>query len=180
MKRTDELVRGYAEALFAVADAEGALSSVEDEIFAFAKAMEQSSPLRQALTDPALPAENKKAAIRELLGERANPLTSSLLGFVVESGRARELGRIVGQLVGVAAERRQHAFAEVRTAVPLTQEQRDRIASALSTATGRPIEIKAVVDPSVIGGVVAHVGDEVFDGSIRTRLSDAKQHLGSA
>ena len=179
MPDRDVLVRAYAEALFSVADAEGVLGAVENELYAFAKAVERSTPLRQALTDPALPAENKKAAILELVGERSNPLTASLLGFVVESGRARELGRIVEDLATLAAERRQNALAEVRTAVPLTDEQRDRIAAALSIATGRPIEVKVVVDPSVIGGVLANVGDEVFDGSIRTRLNDAKQHLGS-
>jgi F-type H+-transporting ATPase subunit delta len=175
----DALARGYAEALLSVAEAEDALGTVGDELFTFAKALEQNTPLRQALTDPALPVENKKATIREILGERAHPLTASLLGFVVESGRARELPRIVQELAVLAAERRQNALAEVRTAVPLSEEQRDQIAAALSRATGRSIEVKAVVDPTVIGGVLARVGDEVFDGSIRTRLIDAKQHLGS-
>jgi F-type H+-transporting ATPase subunit delta len=175
----DALVHGYAEALFAVAEAEGALGSIEDELFAFAKAVEQNTELRQALTDPALPAENKKAVIDDILGERANPLTASLLGFVVESGRSRELERIVDELATVAAERRQHALAEVRTAVPLSDEQRERLAAALAHATGKSLEVKVVVDPSVLGGVVANVGDEVFDGSVRTRLAEAKRHLGS-
>ncbi len=117
--------------------------------------------------------------IDDVLGERAHPLTASMLGFVVESGRGRELGRIVEGLAEVAAERRRRALAEVRTAVPMSDEQRDRLAEALARATGKSLEVKTVVDPSVIGGVLAHVGDEVFDGSIRTRLVEAKQFLGS-
>jgi F-type H+-transporting ATPase subunit delta len=70
-------------------------------------------------------------------------------------------------------------LAEVRTAVPLTQERRAKLAAALSAATGREVEVKDVVDPSVIGGVIAHVGDEVFDGSVASRLEEAKQQLGS-
>jgi F-type H+-transporting ATPase subunit delta len=97
--------------------------------------------------------------------------------FVVEQGRGRELGNIVETLAQVAAERRQSAFAEVRSAVPLGATQRRRLAKALSEATGRQVELKVVVDPSVIGGVVARVGDEVFDGSVRSRLDEAKQHL---
>ena len=54
-----------------------------------------------------------------------------------------------------------------------------RLAEALSKATGREVEVKVVLDPTVVGGVVAHVGDEVFDGSVASRLDDAKQHLGS-
>jgi electron transfer flavoprotein alpha subunit len=87
--------------------------------------------------------------------------------------------KIVEELARMASVERNHALAEVRTAVDLTDEQRRRLAEALSRATGRTVDLKVVVDPSVIGGVVARVGDEVFDGSIASRLEDAKQALGS-
>ncbi len=176
---SEELIDGYAEALFTVARAEGALPAVEDELYAFAKALEQNTPLREALTDAALPAENKKSVIGDVLGERANPLTVALLGFVVDAGRAREIPKIVQRLAEVAAGERDHTLAEVRSAVELSDAQRERIAAALSTATGRTIDVKVVVDPSVVGGVVARVGDEIFDGTVATRLVDAKQRLGS-
>ncbi len=175
----DDLIEGYADALFTVARAEGALAAVEDELYAFAKALEQNTPLREALTDASLPSENKKSVLDDILGDRANPLTSSLLGFVVDSGRSREIPAIVQRLAEVAAGEREHSLAEVRSAVELSADQRERIASALSSATGRTVEVKVVVDPSVVGGVVARVGDEVFDGSVATRLEDAKQRLGS-
>jgi len=176
----DEIVKGYAQALFAVAEAEEDLGTVEDELFAFAKVVERDGRLREALTDPALPAENKRTLVRELLGDRASPHTVSILGFLIEQGRAKELGRIVESLAELAAERRKHVVAEVRSAVPLTQERRKRLAEALSKATGKKVEIKAVVDPSVIGGVLARVGDEVFDGTVRTRFEEARERLGSA
>lgn len=176
---SDDVIDGYAEALFTVARAEKALPAVEDELYAFAKALEQNTPLRDALTDAALPAENKKAVVGDILGERANPLTVSLLGFVVDAGRVREIPKIVQRLAEVAAGERDQALAEVRSAVELSAAQRKRIAAALSKATGRTVEVKVVVDPSVVGGVVARVGDEIFDGSVATRLVDAKQRLGS-
>jgi F-type H+-transporting ATPase subunit delta len=175
----DDVIDGYAGALFAVARAEGALPDVEDELYAFAKALEANTPLREALTDASLPPDNKKAVIGDILGERANPLTASLLGFVVDTGRAREIPKIVQRLAELAASEREHALAEVRTAVALSEAQRVRLASALSAATGRTVEVKVVVDPSVVGGVIARVGDEVFDGSVATRLEDARQRLGS-
>ena len=71
---TDEgLIGGYAQALFAVAQAEDVLPKVEDELYAFGKALEQHTDLREALTDAVLPVENKKAVVRDLLGERAHP-----------------------------------------------------------------------------------------------------------
>lgn len=179
-ERKDALVKGYAQAVLAVAEAEGVLDVVEDELFRFAKAVEQNPPLREALTDQALPAERKKAVIADLLGGRAIPHTVNVLGFIVESGRARELERIVRGVAELAAERRRRVLAEVRTAVPLTDEQRTRLEEALSRATGRQVAAKVVVDPSVIGGVVARVGDEVFDGTVRSRLERARELLAGA
>jgi F-type H+-transporting ATPase subunit delta len=175
----EEIVRGYAQALLAVAEAEDDLGTVEDELFAFAKIVERDGRLSEALTDPALPAENKRALVDELLGDRANPHTKSILGFVIEQGRARELRRIVEVLAELAAERRRHVVAEVRSAVSLTLERRKKLADALSKATGKNVEIKVVIDPSVIGGILARVGDEVFDGTVRTRLEEARERLGS-
>lgn len=179
MARRDPRIEGYAQGVFTIAEAEGALEDVEDELFRFAKVVERESALRDALADPALPADRKKAVIRELLGDRANPHTVNILGFLVEQGRGRDLGRIGEALVKLAGERRRRVVAEVRTAVPLSEEERDRLAAALSKATGRKVELKVLVDPSVIGGVLARVGDVVFDGTIRTRLREARERLES-
>ena len=181
----DRLVDGYARALLVIADAEGALESVEDELYAFSQAIQREPRLREALTDPQLPVERKRAMLQALLGQRASKHTVSLLGFVVEQGRAKDLDRIAvpttliwGRHDEQAAERRRHALAEVRTAMPLDEERRARLAQALSKATGKELELKVVVDPSVIGGVVAHVGDQVIDGSIKHKLELARQQLG--
>jgi len=173
----DALVRSYAEALFRVAAAEGELDTVERQLFAFAKLLERETGLREALTDPSLPTENKRRLIANTFGEHASPLTVNLLGFVVEQGRARELGRIVEVLAEVVAETREQAVAEVRSAVPLDAARTKRLAEALSRATGRQIEVRVVIDPSVVGGAVARIGDEIFDGSVRSRLLEAREHL---
>lgn len=173
----DELVRSYAEALFRVAAAEVELDAVERHLFAFARLLETEPRIREALTDPSLPVENKRALIGDSLGERANPLAVNMLAFIVEQGRARELERIVDVLAQVAAETREAAVAEVRSAVPLDEARTRKLAEALSKATGRKIEVRVVVDPDVVGGLVAKVGDEIFDGSIRTRLAEAREHL---
>lgn len=177
MTDRNALVRSYAEALFRMAVAEGDLDAVERQLFGFAKLLERETPVREALTDPALPTENKRRLIAETLGEHADPLAVNLLGLLVEQGHARQLGEIVEALTEVAAETRQHAVAEVRSAVPLDDARTQRLAEALSKATGRQIEVRVVVDPSVVGGVVAKIGDEIFDGSVRSRLLEAREHL---
>jgi F-type H+-transporting ATPase subunit delta len=175
--RKKEAIRGYAQALFSVAEAEGVLDEVSDELFRFSRTVEQQSELRQALTDPKLPQERKRAVLQDLLGERASPHTLNLLEFIVEQGRARELEAITSELMALAAERRRHAVAEVRTAVPLDKERRERLARALSEATGKDVDLKVIVDPSIVGGIVARVGDQVIDGSVRRRLELARERL---
>jgi F-type H+-transporting ATPase subunit delta len=176
----DELIRGYAEAVYAIAEAEGEEGLVEDQLYAFAKAIERDARLREALTDPQLPVENKRSLVTDLLGERANPHAVNVLGFLIDEGRAREIQRIVEAFAAVAAERRAEVVAEVRSAVPLDGDRRERLAEALSEATGKRVELKVVVDPTVIGGLVAKVGDEMFDGSIRSRLAEARRLLATS
>jgi F-type H+-transporting ATPase subunit delta len=173
----DALVRSYAEALFRMADAEGELEAVERRLFAFAELLERETRVRDALLDPSLPIENKRQLIADTLREGADPLAVNLLGFLVEQGRAREIGRIIDALAEVVAATRERAVAEVRSAVSLGDGRVKKLADALSKATGRPVEVRVVVDPSVIGGAVAKVGDEIFDGSVRSRLLEAREQL---
>jgi F-type H+-transporting ATPase subunit delta len=173
----DQAVTGYAQALLAIAQAEGALERLQDELYAFAKAVDGNRELREALTDAALPAENKRAVVEDILGERAHPLTTTLASFLVEAGQARRLGPITEELAREAAARSERRLAEVRTAVALSDAQRRELEAALTKVAGQPVELKVVVDPTVVGGVVARVGDEVFDGSVASRLADARQHL---
>ena len=178
MSARDPRVQGYATALFQVAQAEGALEQIEDELFRFARTLENELKLREALTDPNLPAEHRANMVQELLGNKASPHTANLIGFIVQQGRARELAAIIDSLVELAATERQKAVAEVRSAVPLDGEQQSKLMVALERATGKQVAVKVVVDPSVIGGLVARVGDVVFDASVRHRLDLAKEHLG--
>ena len=97
--------------------------------------------------------------------------------FVVGAGRARELPAIVDRLVERAAAAKQRAVAEVRSSIPLDEDTQRRLADALARATGKDIEVKVIVDPSVIGGIVAQVGDTVIDGSVRARLDQLREQI---
>lgn len=178
MAERERMINGYAQALFAVADAEGTLETIEDELFRFGKAVEREPRLRDALVDSSLPLDRKKGILEDLLGDKASKHTVGLLGFVVEQGRAKDLPRIVTALADVAAERRRKALAEVRVAIPLDAARRAGLEKALARATDRDVQLKVLVDPAVIGGVVARVGEVVFDGTIRRRLELARERLG--
>lgn len=174
----DPRIDGYANALFEVARVEGSLDEVEDELFRFARTLEGSDELRGVLTDPAIPAERRKGVVDDLLGGKASAITSNLISFVVGAGRARDLPAIIGRLVDRAAAERSRVVAEVRSAIDLDDDQRTRLAAALEKATGKQIELKVIVDPSVLGGIVAQVGDTVIDGTVRNRLEQLRDRIG--
>lgn len=170
----DDRTLAYAEALFAVARAEGTLGEVEDELFRFSQVLQGSDELREALTDPRIPASRRQQIVEDLLGGKASDTTVALVSMVVGTGRARDLPDIIAKLVEVSAAEAQKEVAEVRSAVPLNDDQRKRLAEALNKATGKQVEVKVIVDPSVMGGIVAQVGDTVIDGSVRSRLEQLK------
>ena len=171
--RTD----AYGAALFAVAVAEGALDRVEEELFRVARTIEANDELRSTLTDEAIPVDRRQGIVEDLLGERAHPVTVALVSFVVGVGRGRDLPQIIDKLVERAAQERSEVVAEVRTAIPLDDDLRQRLEEALSNATGKRVSVKAVVDESVLGGVVAQVGDTIIDGTVRHRLSQLREQL---
>jgi F-type H+-transporting ATPase subunit delta len=174
---SDALIEGYARALFEIARAEGTLDEVEDELFRFARSYESSDALRTTLTDENLPAEKRQAIVEDLLDGKATPTTVQLVSMVVGSGRGRDLPAIVDSLVERASSAKQLDVAEVRTAVALSADQQARLKAALENATGKSLNLKTVVDPSVIGGVVATIGDTVIDDTIRTRVEQLKSRL---
>lgn len=172
-----ERIEAYADALLGVARAEGRLDEVEDELFRFGRSLEASDSLRATLTDELIPPAKRQAVVEDLLGGKASPTTTQLLSFVVGSGRAADLPGIISTLVERAAATKSRTVAEVRSAVALTDDQKTRLAAALANATGKQVELKVIVDPSVLGGLVAQVGDTVIDGSVRSRLDQIKSLL---
>jgi F-type H+-transporting ATPase subunit delta len=155
----------------------GPLADIEDDLFRFARTMQGSDELRMALTDPKLPIDRRLAVIADLLGPTALPTSTALISMVVAAGHAGDLPAIVERFVELAAAEREREFAEVRTAIPLDDAQTKRLADALSKATGKRVEVKVIVDPSVLGGIIARVGDTVIDGTIRHRLEQLKEQV---
>ena len=142
----DPTVSGYADALFAVAAAEGDLATVEDELFRFAQALRSDGELSSTLADQSVPVSRRQQVVEDLLGGKASATTTVLISMVVGAGRTAELPAIVDALVERSAASRNKAVATVRSAVDLTADQRDRLAAAINTRTGKAVEIKVVIE----------------------------------
>ncbi len=178
--RDDDPVHGYARAILSVALAEDAVDAVEDELYRFARAVESEPELRDRLADPGVDATRKVELVEELLSGRVHPQTVAAVRLVVGSERGRQLTDVIGAFVELAAGTRSQSLAEARTAVELDDGQRRALADAISAMTGTDVDLKVVVDPDVVGGVVVKVGDTVVDGTVARRLSELGTLLAGA
>lgn len=174
---SDDRIDGYASAIFEIARSEGELERVGDELYRIARALESSPELSELLTDRRVGIERKLAVLGDLLEDKAAPLSIGLVNFVVGAGRGGDLPAIADRLAARAAGERDAVIAEVRSAIELDDATIARLASSLSAATGKQVEVKAVVDPAVLGGIVARVGDTVIDGSLRNRFASLHDKL---
>lgn len=166
-----------AEAAFAAARADGSLDATEEEIFRFGRAVDASAELQMALTDPALSADAKAGIVTSLLAGRSTDATRAVLSYAVGHLHGRRIDTVVDELTELAARQRSRIVAEVRVALPLTDEQRRRLVDILGRLTGREIRLNEAVDPTVLGGALVTVGDEVIDGTVATRLEQARRAI---
>ncbi len=170
-------INAYVTAMFEIASANDAVSAVEDDMFRLARAIESNEQLRSALNDSSLPAERRQNIVEELLGGKAHNVTVQLASMLVGTGHISLLPQVADALVKRASSSKQLQVAEVRSAVALSDAQKARLSEALGKSAGRPVNLKVVVDPTVIGGLVATIGDEVIDDTVRTRLDQVKSRF---
>lgn len=173
----DAVVELAAEAQVTRADRAGTLSRLLDDLLASAEVLESSPPLRWALAEAALDAQAAAALLADVFGGKVDALALEVLEGAVQARRGLELDRIAREVADRAAQRRQRAIAEVRTAVVLDERRQDQLAAALTRTVGRDVELRCLVDPAVIGSVWVKVGDDVIDGSVRHQLELARASL---
>ncbi len=175
----DGLEDAGASLLFMSAEAEGRVDQVEEELFRFGRTITGSDDLQLALTDPATPPSVKQGIVQELLDGKVDFITETLLVHLSGNLRGRRMTTAIEHLSDLAAVRRNRIVAEVTSGIPLTDEQRDKLAAALSRIQGRQVLINVTVDPAVVGGIEVRIGDEVIDGTLSNRIEQARRRLTS-
>jgi F-type H+-transporting ATPase subunit delta len=154
----------------------GEAGRLEDELFAFGQVVKDNPQLRDALSDPARSREDKSRLLGDLLGDKVLPATVALVQQSL-SGSYRTVGVALADYQKVASEVRGQGVATVRVARPLSDADRQRLADALSRSYEREIHINVVVDPDVLGGIRVEIGDDVIDGTVSSRLDEARRRL---
>jgi F-type H+-transporting ATPase subunit delta len=173
----DTLEEVAVEAVAASAQAAGTLDDVEDELFRFGRVVAADPALRAALTDVALPQERKSGLVDALLAQRTAPVTVTLVRRAVTVAHGGGFEQELTRFAQIAALRRARLVAHVRVARPLDPAQRERLQAGLTRTYGREVHLNVEVDPSVLGGVEVRIGDEVIDGTVASRLDEARRRL---
>jgi F-type H+-transporting ATPase subunit delta len=159
------------------AERAGGLDEVEDELFRFGRIVGGSVELRSALSDRVAAGPAKAGLLHTLLDGRANPVTERLVTRLVTAPRGRSLDGGIESLSKLAAARRGRMVAEVVSAIPLSDAQKQRLGDALARIYGRRVHLNLDVDPAVLGGVRVRIGDEAINGSIADRLDEAARRM---
>jgi len=176
--KTSAAARRYARALFGLARETNVLSTVRAELGELADLFAADPTLRGALLTPLHPAAERKAVV-SALADAAN-LSVSLrhfLLFLIDQRRLVDFAAIREEFERLANEASGLVTAEVVSAGPLDERRQDRLRRALSDRTGQEVRLDIRVDPSLLGGAIATVGDTVFDGSLRAQLDRLRANL---
>ena len=167
----------YADALIALGNAEGDPMALEANLHAFANAVAGSPELQNNLSDSSLPASSRQQVVEDLLAGKASKASTAAISMIVGAGRAGDLPEIARAMSSKMAGGRGAAYADVRPAVDLSDDQVARLEKALSDKVGRPVTARITIDPSVVGGLVTQIDDTVIDGSVRRRLNQMRETL---
>lgn len=174
---TDALEGAADDALFAAAEKSHRLDQVEDELFRLERILEANGDVVGLLDELTVEPARRNALLDSLVAGKVSPTTLELLHHAVASERKRSLVLAIDDLLEKAAVRQERSVARVLSAVPLTDAQAERLAAALTEIYGRRISVRTALDPSVQGGLVVRVGDEVIDGSVAGRFAQARAAL---
>jgi len=165
------------EALLAGAERAGELADVEDELFRFGQIVEGDPELAATLGDSSVDPERRAPLVHLLLDGKARESTIRLAEQALRGFGGRSLHGSLIRLVELAADRRDAAVAYVTAAVAPTEAEEQALVDRLSHMYGRQISLKIEVKPEVIGGMSVRVGSELYDGTVRRRLLQARAAL---
>ncbi len=177
---TAEIAQPYAEALMSVAQSKNLTEQFGEDARSLLNLLSESEQLRNFLGNPFIQPETKKAVINQVLGEGANVYFRNFLLLLVDRRRILLLEPIFKQYLSLLRQLKQAVLAEVTSAVPLSEEQRQAvIEKVIAITNAREVELETKVDRELFGGVIIKVGSQVIDASLRGQLRRLSLRLSS-
>jgi F-type H+-transporting ATPase subunit delta len=170
------IARRYAGAIFDLALKQNTLDRTLEDVKEIASVFAHRK-LAYLLQEPKIPARRKETVVRQALESKVLPTSLNLALLVIQRGLVEVMPNLAAELEQLALDYRNEAVAQVTTAAPMDEAQTALVKSTLERRTGKKIIMQTRVDPSILGGVIARVGDQVVDGSVRYRLHALEQQL---
>ncbi|HSK01826.1 MAG TPA: ATP synthase F1 subunit delta [Kofleriaceae bacterium] len=175
---TGSLARRYARAIIELGTEQQNLDRMGAELRALAGAMKTSAELVSSLTNPAIRRADRRKVIDALLQRvGASPHVKNLVYILLDGERLASLPAISREVDAMTEARSGRISAEVVSARPLEAGELGQITAALEQLSGKQVSVTRREDPSLLGGVVAKLGDTVYDGSLRTQLRNLRDEL---
>lgn len=172
------IARRYAKALFELAVEDGRFEETGRELAALSRAVEADEALSVALRSPSTTREDRMAVAEAMAAAiKATPTLANALRLLAERRRLADLPLLERVYRDLADEKAGRVRARVTSAVPLSEEAVQQLSAAIAKATARTLVVERVVDKAILGGAVAQVGSQVFDGSLRNQFEQLKQQL---
>jgi F-type H+-transporting ATPase subunit delta len=171
------ITRRYVTALYDAAEKAGVADLVESDLGLVTYTLETSPDLAAALLQPVVPAGKKKEIVSQIFADKINEVTLDYLFLIIDMDRAEVIKETEPEFVRVSNERRGIIGAEVRSAVELTPEQMTALKQKLEAYSGLKVDMKAIIDKSLVGGVSVRIGDTVLDGSVTGFLDRLREQL---
>ncbi len=166
-------------AICTAGDIAGQLDELEDELFRFGRIVGGDPGLRYALSNLFVPAQGRRSLVIDLLEGKVTAPGLRLISQAAAHPRGRSMDANLESYANLAAALRQRLVAEVHVAVPLSGDQRSRLAAMLAAAYGHDVHLNVVVDPQLVGGMTIRIGDELINGSVASRLAELRRGLAA-
>ncbi len=168
--------RRFAQAVFQLALENDELDRWYDDLTLIAEVLENRE-FSEFLDAPEMSVERKTEVIGSALGDSVGPMAINLISLLASRSLTVIIPDVVEQYQRLLDAHRGIERAEVVSSVPLDDEQLDRVSQLLRGIVGKEVRLNSRVEPEILGGFVARVGDHVIDGSTRTRLSQMRRRI---
>jgi len=175
---TGSLARRYAKAVFEIGTEQGTLDRIGADLRSLAAALKESAELSTVMSNPAIRRGDRRRVIDALINRvGAGPATKNLVYLLLDGERLATLPAISREVDAMIEAKAGRVTAEVTSAKPLSAAQLTQLTAALEKLSGKKVTVSKHEDASLLGGVVAKVGDVVYDGSLRTQLDNLRDEL---